>query len=96
MTCMANLVIVAEDEISVGFKLAGVEEVYTDSSKVKEALDRKDVAVLVLTKQIFGLIDELTQERLKDSKRPSVVILDDSEESMNALVKLTTGIEIGE
>ena len=93
---MENLVIVAEDGIAEGFRLAGVMEVYKDPNKVNESLNRKDVAILVLTRPIFDFLDEATKERIKGTSKPSVVILDDSEASMKSLVKLATGIEVKE
>ncbi len=91
---VSKIGIVVGDIMAVGFKMAGVEHVYSDPGMVKALLDRKDMGVIVLTSKIFDVLDEQTRNRVLASVKPAVVILDANEEKMKSYIKKITGAEI--
>jgi vacuolar-type H+-ATPase subunit F/Vma7 len=86
--------IVVGEVMGIGFKMAGVEHVYSDPSMVKVLLDEKDIGLIVITSKIFEMLDEQTKNRVVDSVKPSVVVLDANEEKMKEYVKKVTGAEV--
>lgn len=91
---VSKIGIVVSEVMAIGFKMAGVEHVYSDHGMVKVLLDRKDMGVIVLTSKIFDVLDEQTKKRVLESVKPAVVILDANEEKMKAYIKKITGAEI--
>jgi vacuolar-type H+-ATPase subunit F/Vma7 len=91
---VSGIGIVVGDIMAVGFKMAGVEHVYTDPGMVKALLDRKGLGMLVITSKIFEILDEATKARVLESRSPAVVILDANEEKMKEYVKRITGADV--
>ena len=100
MTCMVlgqnvkGIGIVVGDVMAVGFKMAGVQHVYTDPDKVKKLLENHDIGLLIVTSKIFESLDQRTRDKVLASVKPAVVILDASEEKMRNYVKMITGAEV--
>lgn len=91
---VSQIGIVVGDIMAVGFKMAGVEHVYSDPGMVKSLLSNKDIGMLILTSKIFDILDEETKRRVLESVKPAVVVLDANEEKMKNYIKQITGAEI--
>ena len=87
------MVVVAPEDVVVGFKFAGVSETYTEAEKVKSLLDDPEIAVLLIAKDIFDSLNEEIKKKALFSVKPAVVILDESEDIAKVLVKSALGAE---
>ena len=91
---VSRIGIVVGEVMAIGFKMAGVEHVYSEASMVKTLLEDKDIGLVIITSKIFEMLDERMKERVVDSSEPVVVVLDASEEKMKEYIKKITGAEV--
>lgn len=89
-----ELAAVADKPLAMAFKMAGVKEVHTNPDAVKALLKNKDLGLLMITKKILDLQDDAIKEQVFSSVRPTVVVLDESEDNMVALIKRMIGVEV--
>lgn len=100
-----KIVSVGDEETSMGFKLAGISEVYTEEpdeagSLLRSLADDPELAVLIITEEVANAnIDFIKRIRL--NPYPVIVEVpgkkakyDSAEDKVRALIKMALGIDI--
>ncbi len=103
---MDKIIVVADADTVLGFRLAGVAEAHEAESEeeaeraVTAALSRSDAGILVITQQAMDALSPKTRRELSSIAKPAVIEvpgkreLDRGAESLSALIKKTMGIEL--
>jgi V/A-type H+-transporting ATPase subunit F len=101
----AKLLVIGDEPLAIGFRLAGVENVIQASKddfqrKLEAALENKEFGVIVVNELMFNTIDWKLRKRIETNPYPIIIKIPDisgsSEEgeSIRELVKRALGIDI--
>ncbi len=101
---MTGIVVIGSREFLIGFKLAGLKEVYaTEEVSAEETfnalLTRKESGVVVTDGMTFDSLNRKLQEQLRRSVQPVLVVLHDGKEADDDLreaIKTAMGVDIWE
>ena len=100
-----KIVSIGDEETSLGFKLAGISEVYTEepekaSSLLRSKADDPELAVLIITEEVAKANQDLIR-RIKLDPYPVIVEVpgkkaqyESAEDKVRALIKMALGIDI--
>lgn len=100
-----RIAVVGNTQMSVGFKLAGIAEAYSESGaraeqRMRELIQRDDVGMIITTSSVLRAIrDRKLSERIEDSAMPMVVEVPDYREegqpdTLRRLIMRAIGIDI--
>jgi vacuolar-type H+-ATPase subunit F/Vma7 len=99
-------VVLGEDSLTLGFRLAGVSEWYTlqgeqAAAKLRELLGRSDVGIIIASSTIRKSIDWRLQNMVESSSKPIVVFVpgkgtqeEESQMSLRELIRRSIGINL--
>jgi vacuolar-type H+-ATPase subunit F/Vma7 len=100
-------VVIGEDKVTLGFRLAGISEWYTaegaeGARKLSELLGREDVGIIIASNSLRKAMDWKLQSRVEASSKPIVVFVpskageeEGSEEtSLQDLIRKSIGINL--
>lgn len=100
------MVVLGEEALTLGFRLAGVSEWYTlegeqAASKLGELLKREDVGIIITSNNVRKALDWRLQKAVEASSKPIVVFVptrqggeDESEMSLQELIRRSIGINL--
>ncbi|MCK4895531.1 MAG: V-type ATP synthase subunit F [Candidatus Heimdallarchaeota archaeon] len=100
-----KIVSVGDEETSMGFKLAGISEVYTEEpeksgSILRSLADDPEIAVLIITEEVAKANGDVIR-RIRINPYPVIVEVpgkkakyDSAEDKVRALIKMALGIDI--
>jgi vacuolar-type H+-ATPase subunit F/Vma7 len=100
-------VVIGEDKVTLGFRLAGVSEWYTvegeeGTRKLAELLSREDVGIIIASNSLRKAMDWKLQTRVEGSSKPIVVFVPSrageeegaEETSLQDLIRKSIGINL--
>ena len=99
-------VVIGEDKVTLGFRLAGVSEWYTvkageGASKLAELLSREDVGIIIASTSLRKVMDWKLQSKVEASSKPIVVFVPSrageegaEEMSLQDLIRKSIGINL--
>ncbi|MDG6953772.1 MAG: hypothetical protein JRN33_02150 [Nitrososphaerota archaeon] len=100
-------VVVGDDKVTLGFRLAGVSEWYTvegaeGATKLSELLGRDDVGIIIASNSLRKAMDWKLQNRVESSSKPIVVFVPSragdeegaEETSLQDLIRRSIGINL--
>jgi vacuolar-type H+-ATPase subunit F/Vma7 len=100
-------VVVGEDKLTLGFRLAGISEWYTaegeeGARKLAELLGRDDVGIIIASNSLRKAMDWKLQSRVEESSKPIVVFVPSKggeeegaeETSLKDLIRKSIGINL--
>ncbi len=100
-------VVIGEDKVTLGFRLAGVAEWYTaegedGARKLSELLGRDDVGIIIASNSLRKAMDWKLQSRVEASSKPIVVFVPSKageeeggdETSLQDLIRKSIGINL--
>lgn len=101
-----KIIVIGEEELTLGFRLAGVSEWYTfggeeGAKKLGELLKRSDVGIIIASSGIRKALDWRLESAVEASSKPIVVFvpgkrggIDESEMSLQELIRRSIGINL--
>ncbi len=99
-------VVIGEESLTLGFRLAGVSEWYDvkgeqAAAKLGELLKRDDVGIIIASSSIRNSLDWRTQNAVEASSKPIVVFVpgraggeEESQMSLKELIRRSIGINL--
>ena len=99
-------IVIGEEALTLGFRLAGISESYTlegveAASKIGELLKRSDVGIIIASTTIRKSLDFRLENAVESSSKPIVVFVPskaggaaDSEISLQELIRRSIGINL--
>lgn len=96
---------IGDVETSLGFKLAGISEVFTEepskaASILRKLADDPELAILIITEEVAKANEDLIR-RIKINPYPVIIEVpgkkakfDSAEDKVRALIKMALGIDI--
>jgi vacuolar-type H+-ATPase subunit F/Vma7 len=99
-------VVIGDDSVTLGFRLAGVSEWYTlegedAAQKLSELLKRQDVGIIIASHSIRKSMDWRLQNAVESSSKPIVVFVpskigeeEGTEMSLQELIRRSIGINL--
>lgn len=100
-------VVVGDDKLTLGFRLAGVSEWYTaegaeGAKRVAELLGRDDVGIIIASNSLRKVMDWKLQNKVESSSKPIVVFVPSKageeegaeETSLQDLIRKSIGINL--
>lgn len=99
-------IVIGEEELTLGFRLAGVSEWYTlageqAASKLGELLKRNDVGIIIASNSVRKSLDWRLEKAVDSSSKPIVVFVpsrkggsQESETSLRDLIRRSIGINL--
>ena len=99
-------VVIGEDKVTLGFRLAGISEWYTaegeeGARKLAELLSREDVGIIIASSSLRKSMDWKLQSRVEGSSKPIVVFVPSrageegaEEMSLQDLIRKSIGINL--
>jgi vacuolar-type H+-ATPase subunit F/Vma7 len=106
MEAKDKTVVIGEDSLTLGFRLAGISEWYTlegeqAASKLGELLKRSDVGIIIASNSIRKSLDWRLENAVEASSKPIVVFVPsrkggggESEMSLQELIRRSIGINL--
>ncbi len=89
-----KIAVVAEEEIAIGFRLAGVRLSFSNAGAVNSLLERGDVGVVFITKKLFETLDKRLVKKVRESTRPVFIVLDEEAKDIEELVERALGVKV--
>ena len=89
-----KVAVLADEEVSAGFMLAGVKEVYKAPEDVEKLLQRADIAVVFFQEDLLKELDRKTLRRMEMSTQPVFVPIGGEDEDLKELMKQALGVEV--
>jgi vacuolar-type H+-ATPase subunit F/Vma7 len=102
-----KIVVMGEEALTLGFRLAGVSEWYTvegeqAGEKLGELLKRSDVGIIIVSNSIRKGLDYRLENAIEASSKPIVVFVpsrnaegaEESEMSLQELIRRSIGINL--
>lgn len=90
-----KIAVIGEDEFTLGFRLAGVQETYgmeNYSEKIQELISRDDLGIVVANENDIKELSERVKREVNRSVDPVVVPLSETAESEHLKQKIKTVI----
>jgi len=99
-------VVIGEEALTLGFRLAGVSEWYTvegqeAANKLGELLKRADIGIIITSNAVRKSLDWRLQTAVESSSKPIVVFVpsrsgggEESEMSLQELIRRSIGINL--
>jgi vacuolar-type H+-ATPase subunit F/Vma7 len=106
MEAKDKTVVIGEQSVTLGFRLAGVTEWYdaegeNAAKKLSELLKREDIGIIIASGSIRKALDWRTQSAVEASSKPIVVFVPDkaggeeeSQMSLQELIRRSIGINL--
>jgi vacuolar-type H+-ATPase subunit F/Vma7 len=106
METQDKTVVIGEEDLTLGFRLAGVSEWYTmlgedAAKKLGELLKREDVGIIIASSEIRKALDWRLENLVEASSKPIVVFVpgkhgggEESEMSLQELTRRSIGINL--
>lgn len=98
---MSRFIILGGEEFTLGFRLAGVNDIIevndnTSEKETKKLLDEKIDGICVIDKKTLETIHERTRTKIEDSVKPVFVVLSETSEQENIrkMIIKAIGIDI--
>lgn len=98
---MSRFIILGGEEFTLGFRLAGVNDIVevnenTSEKEVKKLLDEKIDGICVVDKNTVDTLHERTKTKIEDSVKPVFVILSETaeQETIRKMIIKAIGIDI--
>ena len=101
-----KIVVIGNEELTLGFRLAGISEWYTfegeeAAKKLGELLKREDIGIIIASSSIRKSLDWRLEGAVESSSKPIVVFVpgkrggeEGSEISLQELIKRSIGINL--
>ncbi len=99
-------VVIGDDSVTLGFRLAGISEFYNvegedAAKKLSELLKREDVGIIIASSSVRKSMDWRLQNAVESSSKPIVVFVpgkkgsdEGSEMSLQELIRRSIGINL--
>lgn len=101
-----NIAVVADNSTALGFRLAGLKQVYAldekaAEQKLAELIDNPDVGIIVMNENYLASIDHRLKKKIDRLAKPVIIAVPDKTgktaveaESLKQLVKRALGLEL--
>ncbi len=93
--------VVGDDLFTIGFRLVGIEKWYnvnennTVDSAVKEALENKDLGILVIHDKDWNQLEASFRKKLSNSVKPTVIAIgSEVDEGLRDRIKTAIGVDL--
>ncbi|MBN1503301.1 V-type ATP synthase subunit F [Candidatus Woesearchaeota archaeon] len=101
MIQIADLVVLGQEEFVLGFKLVGIERIYTVGEKpereVKQLMQDSTVGVIVTDEDTVGSISQSLRKEIETSVKPITVVLsekDTAQDNLREMIKKSIGVDL--
>lgn len=96
---MAGITVVGSPDFILGFRLAGIRNVYTEKAniepRVTQILNEGTASILILHDEDFTKLPAALKRKLRDSRKPIVISVGShEEEDLRAKIKRVIGIDL--
>ncbi len=99
---MQEIAVMGDEYFTLGFQAAGVRNAFIVSKeninrKFEEAMERKDIGILIMNNDDFRMLNERARERALVQVKPTVVILShdvSAEENLRIMIRRSLGIDL--
>ena len=93
--------VVGDDLFTIGFRLVGIEKWYnvnednTVDSAVREALENKDLGILVINDKDWNKLEASFRKKLSNSVKPTVIAIgSEVDEGLRDRIKTAIGVDL--
>ena len=93
--------VVGDDLFTIGFRLVGIEKWYnvnennTVDSAVREALENKDLGILVIHDKDWNKLETSFRKKLSNSVKPTVIAIgSEVDEGLRDRIKTAIGVDL--
>ena len=93
--------VVGDDLFTIGFRLVGIEKWYhvnednTVDSAVREALENKDLGILVIHDKDWNKLEASFRKKLSNSVKPTVIAIgSEVDEGLRDRIKTAIGVDL--
>ena len=93
--------VVGDDLFTIGFRLVGIEKLYnvnednTVDSAVREALENKDLGILVIHDKYWNKLEASFRKKLSNSVKPTVIAIgSEVDEGLRDRIKTAIGVDL--
>ena len=98
---MSRFIILGGEEFTLGFRLAGVNDIVevnenSSEKEIKKILDEKTDGICVVDKKTIDMLHERTRSKIEDSVKPVFVVLSETaeQENIRRMIIKAIGIDI--
>ncbi len=98
---MSRFIIFGEEEFTLGFKLAGVNDIIevnenSAEKEIKKILDEKVDGIIVMNNKAVKYLHERTRLKLEDSVKPVCIVLSETaeQENIRRMIIKAIGVDI--
>ena len=98
---MSRFIILGNEEFTLGFRLAGVNDIIevnetSVEKEIKKMIDEKIDGICVIDKKTTELVHERTRTKIEDSVKPVFVVLSETaeQENIRKMIIKAIGIDI--
>ena len=97
---MVNIACLGTSEFVMGFRLAGIRKVFevegNSEKTLKQALEDKEIGILIMDQKIIDELSQDTKEDLFDRIQPTTVAVStqDDQGDLRRMIKRSVGVDV--
>jgi V/A-type H+-transporting ATPase subunit F len=96
-----ELGVIGDEDFILGFKLVGIRKTFVPTQlepldvRIEQAMEDEDIGILVMEDKDFKSLDSLTQKRLTESIKPTVITIGLEEDvAIREKIKQAIGVDL--
>ena len=98
---MSRFIILGEEDFTLGFRLAGIQDIIevsevTAEKEIKKILDERVDGILVTNNKLVNYLHDRTKQKIEDSVKPVFVVLSEKveQENIRRMIIKAIGVDI--
>ncbi|MBR9689973.1 MAG: hypothetical protein GOV01_03705 [Candidatus Altiarchaeota archaeon] len=89
-----KIAVVSDFDVSLGFRLAGIKEVYNRPEAMKALINRDDIVAVFFQSKMLKAFDKSTIKKIHSSIQPAFVQIEGTSEGLGNLISDVLGVVI--